>query len=151
GAAGHRRHRRRARGRRPRHGAGPDARRARARGDGVACARRRVREGGELRGRPAGVRAGARAGRRARATAADRARPLRSRPAPAPARPLSDAEDHLARAVVLFADMGMRAWLETSQPELKALGHLVIVARTNVDLFHYLTDKFAGDPGIRFI
>src|SRR3989449_3186501 len=42
---------------------------------------------------------------------------------------LSDAEDHLARAVVLFADMGMRAWLETSQPELKALGPLVIVAR----------------------
>src|SRR5207247_3117941 len=84
-----------------------------------------LREGGELRGRPAGVRAGARAGRRARATAADRARPLRSRPAPAPARPLSDAEDHLARAVVLFADMGMRAWLETSQPELQALGHLV--------------------------
>src|SRR5438046_313433 len=87
GAAGHRRHRARARGRRPRHGAGPDARRARARGDGVACARRRVREGGERRARPAGVRAGARAGRRARATAADRARPLRSRPAPAPARP----------------------------------------------------------------
>ena len=64
---------------------------------------------------------------------------------------LSDAEDHLARAVVLFADMGMRAWLETSQPELKALGHLVIVARTNVDLFDYLTDKFAGDPEIRVI
>src|SRR5207244_12886900 len=48
--------------------------------------RRRVREGGELRGRPAGVRAGARAGRRARATAADRAR----RPARAPAR----SEEH---------------------------------------------------------
>src|SRR5437867_2002769 len=64
---------------------------------------------------------------------------------------LSDAEDHLARAVVLFADMGMRAWLEMSQPELKALGHLVIVARTNADLFDYLTDKFAGDPEIRVI
>src|SRR5438128_213591 len=64
---------------------------------------------------------------------------------------LSDAEDHLARAVVLFADMGMRAWLETSQPELKALGHLGIVARTNVELFDYLTDKLAGDPEIRII
>jgi len=62
---------------------------------------------------------------------------------------LSDAEDHLARAVVLFSDMGMRSWLEQSQPELKALGHLVIVARSNLDLFDYLTEKFAGDPEIR--
>ncbi|HEV8584932.1 MAG TPA: tetratricopeptide repeat protein, partial [Methylomirabilota bacterium] len=64
---------------------------------------------------------------------------------------LGNAEDHLARAVVLFADMGMRSWLEQSQPELKALGHLVIVARSNVDLFDYLTEKFAGDPEIRVI
>ena len=64
---------------------------------------------------------------------------------------LRDAEDHLARAIVLFADMGMRSWLEKSQPELKALGHLVIVARSNVDLFDYLTDKFANDPEIRVI
>jgi class 3 adenylate cyclase/tetratricopeptide (TPR) repeat protein len=64
---------------------------------------------------------------------------------------LSDAEDHLARAVVLFADTGMRAWLEMSQPELKALGHLVIVARSNVNLFDYLTEKFANDAEIRVI
>jgi tetratricopeptide (TPR) repeat protein len=64
---------------------------------------------------------------------------------------LSDAEDHLARAIVLFADMEMRSWLELSQPELKALGHLVIVARSNVNLFDYLTEKFAGDPDIRVI
>ena len=64
---------------------------------------------------------------------------------------LRDAEDHLARAIVLFADMGMRSWLEMSQPELKALGHLMIVARSNVDLFDYLTDKFANDPEVRVI
>jgi class 3 adenylate cyclase/tetratricopeptide (TPR) repeat protein len=64
---------------------------------------------------------------------------------------LRDAEEHLARAVVLFADMGMLAWLEQSQPELKALGHIVIVARSNVDLFDYLTQKFAGDPDVRVI
>jgi class 3 adenylate cyclase/tetratricopeptide (TPR) repeat protein len=64
---------------------------------------------------------------------------------------LADAEEHLARAVVLFADMGMRAWLEQSQPELKALGQLVIVARSNVNLFDYLTEKFAGDPDVRVI
>jgi hypothetical protein len=54
----------------------------------------------------------------------------------------------MARAVVLFADMGMRYWLEQSEPELKALGHLVIVARGNVDLFEYLTRQFTGDPEI---
>ena len=64
---------------------------------------------------------------------------------------LNDAEEHLARAVVLFADMGMRSWVEVSQPELKALGHLVIVARSNVNLFDYLTEKFAGDSEVRVI
>ena len=64
---------------------------------------------------------------------------------------LRDAEDHLARAIVLFADMGMRSWLEISQPELKALGHLVIVARSNTDLFDYLTEKFANDPEVRVV
>ncbi|HEX3175998.1 MAG TPA: adenylate/guanylate cyclase domain-containing protein [Methylomirabilota bacterium] len=61
---------------------------------------------------------------------------------------LEDAEAHVAHAVVLFADMGMRAALAEAEPELKALGHLVIVARSNVDLFEYLTRQFAGDPEI---
>jgi class 3 adenylate cyclase/tetratricopeptide (TPR) repeat protein len=58
------------------------------------------------------------------------------------------AEEHVARAVVLFADMGMRAWLERSEPELKALGHLVIVERGHIELFEYLRQQFAGDPEI---
>jgi tetratricopeptide (TPR) repeat protein len=58
------------------------------------------------------------------------------------------AEEHVARAVVLFADMGMRHWLALSEPELRALGHLVIVARSNVDLFEDLRRQFAGDPEI---
>jgi len=45
----------------------------------------------------------------------------------------------------------MRGWLERSQPELKALGHLVIVARSNMNLFDYLTEKFAGDPDVSVI
>ena len=61
---------------------------------------------------------------------------------------LEDAEEHVSRAVVMFADMGMRAWVAQSEPELKALGHLVIVARGNVDLFEYLSRQFAGDPEI---
>jgi class 3 adenylate cyclase/tetratricopeptide (TPR) repeat protein len=64
---------------------------------------------------------------------------------------LDDAEDHLARAIVLFADIGMRSWLEISQPELKELGHVVIVARSHVNLFDYLTEKFAGDPVVSVI
>jgi class 3 adenylate cyclase/tetratricopeptide (TPR) repeat protein len=61
---------------------------------------------------------------------------------------LEDAEEHVARAVVLFADMGMRYWLEQSEPELKALGRLIIVARSNVDLVEDLRHQFAGDPEI---
>jgi len=52
---------------------------------------------------------------------------------------------------VLFADLGMQSWLERAQPELKALGRLVIVERTNVNLFDYLTEEFAGDPDLRVI
>jgi hypothetical protein len=44
--------------------------------------------------------------------------------------------------------MGMRHWLEQSEPELRALGRLVIVARSNVDLFEYLRRQFAGAPEI---
>jgi tetratricopeptide (TPR) repeat protein len=61
---------------------------------------------------------------------------------------LETAEEHVARAVVLFADMGMRHWLAESEPELRALGRLVIVARSNVDLFESLRQQFAGDPEI---
>jgi hypothetical protein len=48
--------------------------------------------------------------------------------------------------VVLFSDLGMRAWLDRTEPELRALGHLVIVAKPNVNLYEYLKTKFAGDP-----
>src|SRR2546428_10284303 len=41
---------------------------------------------------------------------------------------LGDAEDHLARAIVLFADMGMRSWLERSPPEAQTPGPLRLLA-----------------------
>jgi hypothetical protein len=44
--------------------------------------------------------------------------------------------------------MGMRHRLEQSEPELKALGHLVIVDRSNVGLFESLRRQFTGDPEI---
>ena len=62
-----------------------------------------------------------------------------------------EAEAHLATAVVLFSDLGMRAWLDRTEPELRALGHLVIVAKPNVDLYEYLRDKFAGDANVQVV
>jgi class 3 adenylate cyclase/tetratricopeptide (TPR) repeat protein len=61
------------------------------------------------------------------------------------------AEAHLATAVVLFSDLGMRSWLDRSEPELRALGHLVIVAKPNVNLYEYLKHKFAGDPNVQVV
>ena len=62
-----------------------------------------------------------------------------------------EAEEHLATAVVLFSDLGMGAWLDRSEPELRALGHLVIVARPNVNLYEYLREKFADDPHVQVV
>ena len=61
------------------------------------------------------------------------------------------AEAHLATAVVLFSDLGMRTWLDRTEPELRALGHLVIVAKPNVNLYEYLKTKFAGDPNVQVV
>jgi tetratricopeptide (TPR) repeat protein len=61
------------------------------------------------------------------------------------------AEAHLATAVVLFSDLGMRSWLDRTEPELRALGHLVIVAKPNVNLYEYLKMKFAGDPNVQVV
>jgi predicted ATPase/class 3 adenylate cyclase len=60
-----------------------------------------------------------------------------------------EAEEHLATAVVVFSDLGMRAWLDRTEPDLRALGHLVIVARSNVNLYDYLRQKFGGDPDVQ--
>ena len=62
-----------------------------------------------------------------------------------------EAEAHLASAIVLFADLGMWAWLDRSEPELRALGHLVIVARPQVNLYEYLRQKFADDPNVQVV
>jgi tetratricopeptide (TPR) repeat protein len=62
-----------------------------------------------------------------------------------------EAEDHIARAIVLFSGMGMRSWLEQAEPDLRALGHLVVVDRSHVNLYDYLAGKFAGDRNVRVI
>ena len=40
----------------------------------------------------------------------------------------------------------MRFWLERAAEELMALGHLIIVARHNVQLYEYLKQEFSGEP-----
>ena len=62
-----------------------------------------------------------------------------------------EAEAHLASAIVLFSDLGMWAWLDRSEPDLRALGHLVIVARPHVNLYEYLRQKFADDPDVQVV
>jgi len=62
-----------------------------------------------------------------------------------------DAEGNLTSAVMLFSDLGMRSWLDRSEPELRALGQLVIVARPHADLYEYLRQKFADDPNVQVV
>jgi class 3 adenylate cyclase/tetratricopeptide (TPR) repeat protein len=62
-----------------------------------------------------------------------------------------EAEEHLARAVVLFSDLAMWSWLDRSEPDLRALGHLVIVARPQLNLYEYLRQKFADDPNVQVV
>jgi tetratricopeptide (TPR) repeat protein len=62
-----------------------------------------------------------------------------------------EAEAHLATAIVLFSDLGMWSWLDRSEPDLRALGHLVIVARPQVNLYEYLRQKFADDPNVQVV
>jgi predicted ATPase/class 3 adenylate cyclase len=62
-----------------------------------------------------------------------------------------EAEEQLAIAVVLFSDLGMWTWLDRSEPDLRALGHLVIVARPHVNLYEYLRQKFADDPDVQIV
>jgi class 3 adenylate cyclase/tetratricopeptide (TPR) repeat protein len=62
-----------------------------------------------------------------------------------------EAEAHLATALVLFSELGMWTWLDRSEPDLRALGHLVIVARPQVNLYEYLRQKFADDPDVQVV
>ena len=64
---------------------------------------------------------------------------------------VQEAEEQLASAVVLFSELGMWTWLDRSEPDLRALGHLVIVARAQVNLYEYLRQKFADDPNVQII
>jgi class 3 adenylate cyclase/tetratricopeptide (TPR) repeat protein len=55
------------------------------------------------------------------------------------------AEETLTRATRLFCELDMRYWVERSWEELGALGHLVVVARDQRALYHYLSQVSSQD------
>jgi class 3 adenylate cyclase/tetratricopeptide (TPR) repeat protein len=61
------------------------------------------------------------------------------------------AEDRLMTATGLFRDMDMRYWLEQAGGELKALGHVFVVAEGNKGLYDFLSRKFGEDVHVRVI
>ena len=54
-------------------------------------------------------------------------------------------------ATLLFREMDVHWWLEHAGEELKALGHLIIVAHDNPELYEFLRQKFAPDPDVRVV
>ena len=56
------------------------------------------------------------------------------------------AEEHLATSSTMLSQLDMRFWLKRAAEELMALGHLVIVARDNVQLYESLKQEFSGEP-----
>jgi class 3 adenylate cyclase/tetratricopeptide (TPR) repeat protein len=61
------------------------------------------------------------------------------------------AEAHIFRAISLFREMDMRHWLEEAATQLKALGHLLVVAHYNLGLFDFLKSRFAEDQDVTVV
>ena len=61
------------------------------------------------------------------------------------------AEEHLIAATTLFGEMDMRFWVEQAGGDLKALGHLFLVAHDNLALYEFLKRTFAGDEQVRVV
>ena len=61
------------------------------------------------------------------------------------------AEAHIFRSMNLFREMDMRHWLEEATGQLKALGHLLVVAHYNLGLFDFLKTRFAEDQDVTVV
>ncbi|HET6365788.1 MAG TPA: AAA family ATPase [Pseudomonadales bacterium] len=61
------------------------------------------------------------------------------------------AEAHIFHAVSLFRAMDMRHWLEEAAGQLKALGHLLVVAHYNLGLYDFLKERFAEDADVTVV
>jgi tetratricopeptide (TPR) repeat protein len=63
----------------------------------------------------------------------------------------TQAEGHIFHAINLFRQMDMRHWLEESAAQLKALGHLLVVAHYNLGLYDFLKERFAEDMEVTVV
>ena len=61
------------------------------------------------------------------------------------------AEGHIFHAINLFREMDMRHWLEEAAGQLKALGHLLVIAHYNLGLYDFLKGRFAEDQEVTVI
>lgn len=61
------------------------------------------------------------------------------------------AERHIFHAINLFREMDMRYWLVEAAGQLKALGHLLVVAHYNLGLYDFLKERFAEDQEVTVI
>lgn len=61
------------------------------------------------------------------------------------------AEGHIFHAISLFRAMDMRHWLEEAAGQLKALGHLLVVAHYNLGLHDFLKERFAEDADVTVV
>ncbi len=61
------------------------------------------------------------------------------------------AEAHIFHAISLFRDMDMRHWLGEAAGQLKALGHLLVIAHYNLGLYDFLKERFAEDADVTVV
>ena len=61
------------------------------------------------------------------------------------------AQEHIGRGQELLKQMQMRAWYDSSRTGSKDNAHLYIVARSNPQLYEFLTQEFTGERGIKVV
>jgi len=61
------------------------------------------------------------------------------------------AEAHIFHAISLFREMDMRHWLEEAAGQLKALGHLLVIAHYNLGLYDFLKERYAEDAEVTVV
>ncbi len=61
------------------------------------------------------------------------------------------AKRHRVAADALLRELDMRAWQDQRETEVTELGHLFIVARSNTDLYDFLSEELSGAQRIKVI
>ena len=61
------------------------------------------------------------------------------------------AQEHIGRGQELLKQMQMRPWYDGSRAGAKDNAHLYIVARSNPQLYEFLTQEFTGERGIKVV